>query len=105
MTRAVDRDPICRHRQFPSEIIETCLRWYIAYRLSYRNLVTMMVERDVDVSPATIARRILRYLPELERRWTGTDTRLIHCSVMSVAEPKNVRMACRRSSRYDVGLL
>lgn len=45
MTRAVRRDPIYRHRRFSPEIIETCVRWYITYRLSYRDLVAMMAER------------------------------------------------------------
>jgi len=69
MTRAVDRDPIYRHRQFPSEVIETCVRWYITYRLSYRDLVAMMAERGVAVSHTTIMRWVLRYVPEFERRW------------------------------------
>ena len=37
MTRAVRRDPIYRHRRFSPEIIETCVRWYITYRMSYRD--------------------------------------------------------------------
>lgn len=69
MTRAVDRDPIYRHRQFPSEVIETCVRWYITYRLSYRDLVAMMAERGIVVSHTTIMRWVLRYVPEFERRW------------------------------------
>ena len=51
MTRALRRDPIYRHRRFSSEIIETCVRWYITYRLSYRDLVAMMAERGVDRVP------------------------------------------------------
>lgn len=69
MTRAVDRDPIYRHRHFPSEVIETCVRWYITYRLSYRDLVAMMAERGVAVSHTTVMRWVLRYVPEFERRW------------------------------------
>jgi len=56
MTRAVRRDPIYGHRRFTSEIIETCVRWYITYRLSYRDLVAMTAERDVIVSHTTIMR-------------------------------------------------
>lgn len=69
MTRAVDRDPIYRRRQYPSEVIETCVRWYITYRLSYRDLVAMMAEQGVVVSHTTIMRWVLRYVPEFERRW------------------------------------
>jgi len=69
MTRAVRRDPIYGHRRFTSEIIETCVRWYITYRLSYRDLVAMTAERDVIVSHTTIMRCVLRYVPEFEKRW------------------------------------
>jgi hypothetical protein len=47
MTRAVPRDPIYRQRRFSSEIIETCVGWYITYRLSYRDLAAMMAERGI----------------------------------------------------------
>ena len=45
MTRPIDRDPIYRRRAFDADIIELCCRWYITYRLSYRDLVAMMAER------------------------------------------------------------
>jgi transposase-like protein len=69
MAQALRRDPIYRHRRFSSEIIETCVRWYITYRLSYRDLVALMAERDVIVSHTTIMRWVLRYVPEFEKRW------------------------------------
>jgi transposase-like protein len=69
MTRRIERDPIYRCRRFSAETIELCVRWYITYRLSYRNLAAMMAERDVIVSHTTIMRWVLRYVPEYERRW------------------------------------
>jgi len=45
MTKAVARDPIYRRRRFQSETIELCVRWYLTYRLSYRDLVEM-IERS-----------------------------------------------------------
>ena len=38
-------DSIYVQRQFDSEIIVLCVRWYITYRLRYRDLVAMMVEQ------------------------------------------------------------
>jgi len=43
MTQAISRDPIYRRRRFPPEIIEQCVRWYLTYRLSYRDLVEMFL--------------------------------------------------------------
>ena len=69
MMERVPRDPIYRGRRVSSEIIELCVRWYITYRLSYRDLVAMMAESGVIVSHTTIMRWVLRYVPEYERRW------------------------------------
>jgi hypothetical protein len=49
MTKPLGRDTIYRCRRFPAETIELCVRWYITYRLSYRDLAAMMAERDVVV--------------------------------------------------------
>lgn len=70
MTKAIPRDPIYRGRRFQSEIIELCVRWYLTYRLSYRDLVAMMAERGVTLSHTTVFRWVQRYVPEFERRWS-----------------------------------
>jgi transposase-like protein len=54
MTKPIARDPIYRKRAFDADIIELCVRWYITYRLSYRDLVEMMAERGVQVAHSTI---------------------------------------------------
>lgn len=69
MTVAIARDPIYGRRRFSTEAIELCVRWYITYRLSYRDLSAMMAERGIVVSHTTILRWVLRYIPEYERRW------------------------------------
>ncbi len=76
MTKPIARDPIYRRRRFEAEIIELCVRWYITYRLSYRDLVSMMAERGVDVSHTTIMRWVLRYVPEFEKRWARYTRRV-----------------------------
>jgi transposase-like protein len=69
MTQAKARDRIYRGRRFDGEIIELCVRWYITYRLSYRDLVAMMAERGLSVSHTTILRWVIHYVPEFEKRW------------------------------------
>ena len=44
MPKPIVRDPIYSRRRFDAEIIELCVRWYITYRLSYRDLAAMMAE-------------------------------------------------------------
>jgi transposase-like protein len=74
MTKPIARDPIYRGRRFQSEIIELCVRWYLTYRLSYRDLVAMMAERGVRVSHTTIFRWVQQYVPEFDRRWSRYAT-------------------------------
>ena len=46
-----------------------CVRWYVSYKLSYRDLVAIMAERNVDVTHTDILRWVHRYVPEFEKRW------------------------------------
>lgn len=69
MTKPIVRDPIYRRRRFDTEVIELCVRWFITYRLSYRDLAAMMAERAIVVSHTTILRWVNRYVPEFEKRW------------------------------------
>jgi hypothetical protein len=69
VTQPIAREPISRRRALDVDIIEGCVRWYSGCRLSYRDLVEMMAERDVDVTHWTILRRIMRDVPECEMRW------------------------------------
>ncbi len=56
-------------RHFNHEIITLCVRWYVTYKLSYRDLVEMMAERQVEVAHTTILRWMQRYVPEFVNRW------------------------------------
>jgi transposase-like protein len=69
VTQPIGRDAIYRRRRFPRDVIETCVRWYLTYRLSYRDLVSLMAEREVHVTHTTIMRWVFRFVPEYERRW------------------------------------
>jgi len=56
-------------RHFQAEIILLCLRWYLRYSLSYRDLEEMMLERGLHVDHSTISRWVQCYAPELEQRY------------------------------------
>lgn len=55
-------------RHFQSEIILLCVRWYLRYPLSYRNLEEIMVERGLLVDHTTVYRWVQTYSPEIEKR-------------------------------------
>ncbi len=45
-----------------------CIRWYLRYSLSYRDLEEIMLERGLHVDHTTIYRWVQRYAQELEKR-------------------------------------
>jgi transposase, IS6 family len=53
---------------FQPDIILLCIRWYLRYSLSYRDLEEMMLERGLHVDHTTIYRWVHHYAPELDRR-------------------------------------
>ena len=56
-------------RHFDRSVILLCVRWYLAYSLSLRDLEEMMAERGISVDHATIHRWVVRYSPELLERF------------------------------------
>src|SRR5918911_2837411 len=57
-------------RHFDQEIIVLCVRWYLTFKLSSRDLVAMMAERGIALAHTTILRWVQRYVPEFEKRWS-----------------------------------
>jgi transposase-like protein len=58
-----------RARTLSGVRIVLCVRWYLRYKLSFRDLVEMMAERGLSLAHTTIIRWIRRFAPEFEKRW------------------------------------
>jgi transposase-like protein len=52
-------------RHFQVQIIPFCVRWYLRYCVTLRDLQELMAERGLRVDHSTIGRWVLRYAPEL----------------------------------------
>ncbi|WP_145567717.1 IS6 family transposase [Yersinia mollaretii] len=52
---------------YPVDIIAQCVRWYLAYSLSLRNLEEMMAERVIVVDHSTLHRWVIRLVPLLDK--------------------------------------
>ncbi|RAU35205.1 IS6 family transposase [Enterobacter sp. ECC-175] len=70
---------------YPVDVIAQCVRWYLAYSLSLRNLEEIMAERGVIVDHSTLHRWVIRLVPLLDkafrrhkrpvgRRWRMDET-------------------------------
>ncbi|WP_425591821.1 hypothetical protein [Hafnia paralvei] len=52
---------------YPVDIIVQCVRWYLAYALSLRNLEEMMAERGIIVDHSRLHRWVIRLVPLLDK--------------------------------------
>ena len=67
--KAADAD-LFNVRHFDQQVIILCVRWYLGYKLSSRDLVEMLGERGIQLAHTTILRWVQRYVPEFEKCWT-----------------------------------
>src|ERR1700723_2543833 len=61
-------DKLFKGRHFERGIIILCVRWYLRFKLSLRDLVEMMAERGLSLAQTTIMRWVQSFAPEFERR-------------------------------------
>ncbi|WP_408347833.1 IS6 family transposase [Paraburkholderia sp. RL17-337-BIB-A] len=76
MSKLKTIDVLFDGRHFDREIIILCVRRYLRYKLSLRDLVEMMAERGLSLPHTTILRWVKRFTPEFVKRWNrfGTPT-------------------------------
>ncbi|WP_375542312.1 IS6 family transposase [Paraburkholderia sp. CNPSo 3274] len=62
-------DELFAGRHFDRDVIILCVRWYLRYKLSLRDLVEMIAERGLSLALTTILRWVRRFAPEFVKRW------------------------------------
>lgn len=62
------RPKLFKWRHFEPQIILLCVRWYLRYSLSYRDVEEIMTERGLPIDHTTIYRWVQRYAPILEKK-------------------------------------
>ena len=96
-------------RHFEAEIILLCVRWYLRYSLSYRDLEEMMAERGLTIDHTTIYRWVQRYAPELEKRCRPhvkafTDSWKVDETYIKVRRKLDVSLPGHRLARQHPGV-
>lgn len=56
---------VFKGRHFDRSVILLCVRWYLAYGLSLRDLKEMMAERGISIDHSTIHRWAVHFSPLL----------------------------------------
>src|SRR3954467_7510256 len=69
MSQLVPIEELFKGRHFDQEIVILCVRWYLSFKLSSRDLVTMMGEHGLPMAHTTILRWVQHDTPEFEKRW------------------------------------
>ncbi|MBC8742937.1 IS6 family transposase [Paraburkholderia sp. UCT31] len=69
MSKLKSLDELFAGRHFDRDVIILCVRWYLRYKLSLRDLVEMMAERGLSLAHTTILRWVRRFSPEFVKRW------------------------------------
>jgi putative transposase len=58
---------VLKRLHYPLDVILLCVRWYVAYSLSLRNLKEMIAERGFEVDHSTVHRWVIKLLPLFEK--------------------------------------
>lgn len=58
---------ILKRLHYPLDVILLCVRWYVAYSLSLRNLAEMMAERGIEVDHSSVHRWVIKLVPLFEK--------------------------------------
>jgi transposase-like protein len=58
---------ILKRLHYPLDVILLCVRWYVAYSLSLRNLEEMMAERGIAVDHSSVHRWVIKLVPLFEK--------------------------------------
>ena len=63
------RNPLFAKRWFSDDIIILSVRWYLRFKLSYRDLAQLLGELGVSVAPCTILRWVICYAEPFAQYW------------------------------------
>jgi transposase-like protein len=69
MRRQTSRNRLFHRRRFADDVIILCVRWYLRFKLSYRDMAEIAWELGVLVAPSTILRWVVRYAEDFSRLW------------------------------------
>ncbi|CAE6965774.1 IS6 family transposase ISBmu21 [Paraburkholderia nemoris] len=58
---------VLKRRHFPVDVILLCVRWYVTYSLSLRDLEEMIAEHGIEVDHSTVHRWVIKLVPLFEK--------------------------------------
>ena len=65
MSKLKSMEELFAGRHFDRDVIILCVRWYLRFKLSLRDLVEIMAERGLPLAHTTIMRWVQHYAPRV----------------------------------------
>ncbi|CAG9268259.1 DDE domain-containing protein [Paraburkholderia unamae] len=66
-TSTVGIGKVLKRSHYPLDVILLCVRWYVAYSLSLRNLEEVIAERGIEVDHSSVHRWVIKLVPLIEK--------------------------------------
>ena len=54
--------------QYPKDVILQVVRYYVSYKLSYRDIEEIFTERGIEADHSTYNRWVIRFAPQIEMK-------------------------------------
>jgi transposase-like protein len=89
---------------YPLDVMLLCVRWYVAYSLSLRNLEEMMAERGIEVDHSTVHRWVIKLVPLFEKTFRKHKQPVGKSWRMDESVSRTQAKACGAVLKMGVGL-
>jgi transposase-like protein len=95
---------VLKRLHYPVDVILLCVRWYVAYSLSLRDLEEMMAERGLEVDHSTVHRWVIKLLPLFEKAFRKHKRPVGRSWRMDESVSRTQAKACGAVLKMGVGL-
>jgi transposase-like protein len=95
---------VMKRLHFPLDVILRCVRWYVAYSLSLRDLEEMIAEHGVEVDHSTVHRWVIKLVPLFEKSFRQHKRPVGKSWRMDESVSRTQAKACGAVLKMGVGL-
>jgi hypothetical protein len=95
---------VFKRLHYAFDVMLMCVRWYVAYGLSVRNLEEMMGERGIEVDHSTVHRWAIKLLPVFGKAFRRRKRAVGKSWRVDGSVPRTQAKACGAVLKMGVGL-
>ena len=95
---------VMKRLHFPLDVVLRCVRWYVAYSLSLRDLEEMIAEHGIEVDHSTVHRWVIKLVPLFEKSFRQHKRPVGKSWRMDESVSRTQAKACGAVLKMGVGL-